>query len=72
MLVIWLIYHQIVIICENGMCNQVSMAHFNYLVSLGTLEVILEIWSVIKIFTKRKPNQNKTNMIITKKSHRKF
>jgi hypothetical protein len=52
---IYLIWHQIVIHCAEAAagCMQVSVAHFDYLMSAGALEMILEIAGIVKIFKKK-------------------
>jgi hypothetical protein len=51
-LYIWLLWHQIVIECNQVGCVQSSMAHFNYFVGLGVLELLLEIGGIVKIYRK--------------------
>jgi hypothetical protein len=52
-LYIWLLWHQVVVFCQSGVgCMSTSMAHFNYLIGVGALELIFELAGIIKIFTK--------------------
>ncbi len=69
---IWLLWHQMVIFCTEAGCMQVSMAHFNYLVGLGTLELVLEITGIIRIFFKKNPPKDKGPMQITRHGTRKI
>ncbi len=51
---IWLIWHEIIIFCQQGVgCLQVSNAHFSYLMGLGALELIFELPAIAKIFLKK-------------------
>jgi hypothetical protein len=50
---IWLLWHQIVIECNQVGCLQSSMAHFNYIIGLGFLELIFEIGGIVRIYLKK-------------------
>lgn len=51
---IWLLIHEIIIQCTTGVgCIQSSMAHFNYIIGLGALEMIFEIPGIVRIFFKK-------------------
>jgi predicted sulfurtransferase len=53
-LYIWLLWHQVVIYCTQGVgCIQSSMAHFEYVLGLGVIEVIFEIGGIIKVFVRK-------------------
>jgi hypothetical protein len=73
---IWLLFHNVVIHCvENAGCIQSSTNHLDYLIQIGTVELIFELAGMVRIFVKKTSitnQQGKRNMVITKKSHRKF
>lgn len=53
-LYIWLLWHQIAITCIAATgCVQTSMAHFDYMMGIGALELILEISGIIRIYVKK-------------------
>jgi len=69
---IWLLFHSMVIMCTAAGCNAVSMSSFNYVIGLGTLELVFEVAGVIRIFKKNVPPVDKGEMKITKRSTRKI
>lgn len=60
---IWLVYYNIAINCvANTGCMQVSMAHLNYLIGIGSIELIFELGGIIRIFMKKSdPNKPKNS-----------
>jgi hypothetical protein len=71
---IWLLFHGIVLHCvESAGCIQSTVSHLDYLIQIGSVELVFELVGIIRIFMKKSPPKNPpSNMVITKKSHRKF
>lgn len=57
---IWLLINSIVIYCDVSGCVSTSIAHFNYLTTIGSLELIFEVAGIVKIFTKKNGVNNGT------------
>ena len=59
-LYIWLLFYNVAIYCApNAGCIQTSMAHFNYLVGIGAIELIFELHGMVKIYEKKKFDNDK-------------
>ena len=53
-LYIWLLWYQIIIYCAQGAgCIQSSMAHFEYILGIGAVELIFEISGIVKVFLRK-------------------
>jgi hypothetical protein len=51
---IWLIFHDVSLMCTQFGCTSLSITHFDYLIGVGALELIFEIGGIVKVFTAKK------------------
>lgn len=50
---IWLLIQEMIVRCIDSLCSSVSMAHFDYLLGIGSLELIFEVAGIIKIYSQK-------------------
>lgn len=65
-LYIWLMFHRVVIECTQTGCHEVTLASFNYIATLGGLELIFEMFGIVRIFSKKAPPPGEGPSVITK------
>jgi hypothetical protein len=53
---LWLVIQGIIISCVNSICIQQANGHLEYLLAIGSVELLFEIAGIIRIYGKRSDN----------------